>query len=96
MFFDEILCAPSTEALLLGLYEQAVPALVRALERMMADTNRLFDHPSWRIYRLTLVEVRDIEQYGTEAIGCMVSAGKRAELQPWLNNLGRMWPRQAA
>src|ERR1700691_4751946 len=36
-FFDEILAAPSTEALLLGLYEKAVPAVVRALEQLMRD-----------------------------------------------------------
>lgn len=90
LFFDEILCAPDTEALLLGLYECAVPAAIRALERMMADTNKLFDHPSWRICRLTLVEVQDIYQYGTEAIRCLVSSEKRAGLEQWLDILSRM------
>src|SRR5437763_3283287 len=32
IFFDEILGAPTTEALLLGLYRKAVPALKQALE----------------------------------------------------------------
>jgi hypothetical protein len=63
LFFDEILCAPSTEALLLGLYGYAVPALIRALVRLMADTNKLFDHPTWRICRLTLVEIQDVQHY---------------------------------
>lgn len=89
LFFDEVLCAPGTEALVLGLYEQAVPALVRALELLMADTNKLFDHPTWRICRLTLVEVRDIEQYGAQALRCLVSSEKRAELEPWLEILKR-------
>src|SRR5437667_7514459 len=33
MFFDEILSAPTTEELLLGIYAKAVPALKDALER---------------------------------------------------------------
>jgi hypothetical protein len=89
-FFDEILCAPSIEALLLGLYEQAVPAVIRALVNLMADTNKLFDHPTWRICRLTLIEVRDIEKYGIEAVRCLVSDEKRAALKEWLVVLDSM------
>src|SRR5437899_10757441 len=33
VFFDEILGAPSTEELVLGLYEKAIPALKAALEK---------------------------------------------------------------
>src|SRR5436190_1096651 len=33
VFFDEVLAAPTTAALLLGLYEHALPALDAALER---------------------------------------------------------------
>lgn len=90
LFFDEILCAAGSEALLLGLYDYAVPSLIRALENMMADTNKLFDHPSWRICRLALIEVRDIQQYGAEALRCLVRAEKRAELLPWLDTLSRI------
>lgn len=89
-FFDEILCAPAPEALLLGLYEKAVPALIRGLENLMADTNKLFDHPTWRICRLTLIEVRDIQEYGAEAVRCLVADQRRAELQDWLTVLERM------
>jgi hypothetical protein len=90
LFFDEILAAPSTEALLLGLYERAMPALIRALENVIADTNRLFDHPTYRICRLTLVEMQDVQQYGAEAVGCLVKDENRAELQQWLAILDRM------
>src|SRR5947209_16913363 len=33
MFFDEILAAPTTAELVLGLYEKAIPVLKRALDR---------------------------------------------------------------
>jgi hypothetical protein len=84
LFFDEILCAPSTEALLLGLYGKALPALIRALENLMAETNKMFDHPTYRICRFTLLELQDAQQYGTEAIECLVKDTDRAELQGWL------------
>ncbi|HWB00863.1 MAG TPA: hypothetical protein VG713_20365, partial [Pirellulales bacterium] len=48
-FFDEILGAPTTAELLLGLYEKALPALDAALERHRADTNPLIDAPSVRV-----------------------------------------------
>src|SRR5437867_257385 len=37
IFFDEILAAPTTAALLLGIYEHALPALDAALERHLRD-----------------------------------------------------------
>src|SRR5882724_8478131 len=60
IFFDEILCAPTTEELVLGLYEKALPALKAALERHMADMNVLADHPSVRVCRFALLEVEDM------------------------------------
>jgi hypothetical protein len=90
LFFDEILAAPDTEALLLGLYEHAVPAIVRALENLMADTNRLFDHPTYRICRFTLIEMQDVQQYGAEAVRCLVDAQGRKRLEDWLSVLERM------
>src|SRR5262245_37059709 len=51
IFFDEILAAPTTEELLLGVYEKAVPALKGALEQHLRDTNPLVDQPSVRLCR---------------------------------------------
>src|SRR6185295_4605650 len=51
IFFDEILGSPNTEDLLLGIYEAAVPVIKAALERHIADTNPLADHPSIRLCR---------------------------------------------
>ncbi len=90
LFFDEILAAPPPEALLLGLYERAVPAVVRALEHLIQDTNRLFDNATYRVCRLTLLEMKDVQEYGAEAVRCLVKEAQRAELQPWLATLDRM------
>src|SRR5438034_4510754 len=55
IFFDEILAAPTTEELVLGLYEKALPALQVALKRHGADTNPLADQPSVRVCRFALL-----------------------------------------
>jgi hypothetical protein len=88
--FDEILTAPDVESLVLGLYGQAMPAVHRALERFIADTNRLFDHPTYRICRLTLVEIRDVLEYGEEAVRCLVTEQKRESLRKWSSALERL------
>src|SRR5262252_4166892 len=49
VFFDEILAAPTTAELLVGLYEKALPALDAALKRHLDDTNPLADAPSVRL-----------------------------------------------
>ena len=74
IFFDEILAAPTTGELLLGLYEHAVPALQRALERHLADTNKLVDHPTVRLCRFALLEMDDLRRFGQQAIAQLVDA----------------------
>src|SRR3954447_11528034 len=49
VFFDEVLAAPTTGELLVGLYEKAMPALDAALARHIAETNPLADAPSVRV-----------------------------------------------
>jgi hypothetical protein len=88
--FDEILASPSTEALLLGLYEKAMPAVIRALEHLLTDTNKLFDHPTYRISRFALLELQDVQSYGVEAVSCLVKDEDRVALRDWLSALDRM------
>src|SRR6266480_3648538 len=67
IFFDEILGAPTTEELILGLYEKALPALKSAVERHMHDTNPLADAPSIRVCRFALIEVEDMLKFGEQS-----------------------------
>jgi len=67
-----------------------VPAVVRALDNLISDINKLFDHPTYRICRLTLLELQDVLQYGTEAIHCLVDGADRATLQEWRSALDRI------
>ena len=83
VFFDEILAAPDTEALLLGLYAHALPALRDALHRHLEETNRLADHPSVRLCRFALLEIEEMLAYGAAALQALVAPEKRAELGSW-------------
>src|ERR1022692_3092568 len=85
VFFDEILGAPITEELLLGLYKKAVPALKAALERHLRDTNLLVDHPSVRLCRFALLELGDMLAFGAQSLAALVDAPCRQRLGDWLD-----------
>jgi hypothetical protein len=89
IFFDEIQAAPTTGELLLGLYAQAVPVLVAALERHRAETNPLADAPSVRLAKFALLELREMDDYGSKAVAAFQNEiGKRKdEIERWLELL---------
>lgn len=87
VFFDEISAAPDTGTLILGVYEIALPALADALRRHMTETNRLVDHPSFRICRFALVEVEDMLAYGRAAVAGLVPPALRESRAPWVGLL---------
>ena len=84
IFFDEILAAPTTAELILGLYERAVPALQAALHRHLQDTNRLVDQPSARLCRFALLELDDLAQFGAQAGKSLVDETCRQQAGSWL------------
>src|SRR5579872_7358557 len=79
IFFDEILAAPATPELLLGLYDKAVPALKAALEQHLADTNPLVDHPSARLCKFALLELAELQTFGAQALAGLVDQPARAQ-----------------
>jgi hypothetical protein len=87
IFFDEILAAPTTLELLVGVYEKALPALDAALARHIADTNPLADAPSVRVCRFARLELADMLEFGKKCVGCLVDEQTRAAMRPWLNCL---------
>jgi hypothetical protein len=82
LFFDEILGAPSTETLLLGLYEAAFPAIRESIERHRAETHPLADQPTRRMLGFCLQEIDEILDYGRNAIAALVGTGARLEFAP--------------
>jgi hypothetical protein len=84
---DELLATPTTPALLLGLYEVLFPELQQAVERLLRDTNKLFDYPTYRVCRHALLELEEVNAYGVKALTALVSDADREELQPWIELL---------
>ncbi len=84
---DEVLAAPTTGALLLGLYEVLLPALAESLDVYVATTNLLADAPSVRVTRFCRLEVADMLAFGQQAIAATVTAAERTQLTPWLTML---------
>jgi hypothetical protein len=84
IFFDEILGTPTTEELVLGIYEKAVPSLKAALELHINDTNKLADHPSIRVCRFALLELEEMEQYGAQAVKSLVNDPCHQQTSKWL------------
>src|SRR6266540_4021719 len=70
--FDEILASPTTEELILRLYEKALPALKGALQRHKDETNPLVDAPSIRVCRFALLKIEDMLKFGERSVACLV------------------------
>jgi hypothetical protein len=87
IFFDEILAAPTTVELVLGLYDKAIPALKSALENHLRDTNQLVDHPTVRVCRFGLLELEDMQEFGVRTIASLVDKPTLEQLTPWLTLL---------
>jgi hypothetical protein len=87
VFFDEILGAETTVERLVGLYEIALPALRDALQRHIADTNKLTDAPSVRILRFALLELADMIEFGLHCIACLSDGAKPDAVTRWRKTL---------
>jgi hypothetical protein len=85
IFFDEILASPSTEELLVGLYQKAIPALETSLARHLAETNLLADAPTVRWIRFARLELADMLAYGKAAAPQLPAAS--TSMGDWLTLL---------
>ena len=90
VFFDEIACARDTSSLLIGIYEHAVPAIIASLRRHEEGTNRLVDHPSFRICRFALIEFAEMLDYGSRALAKVVPVVRRSEMSGWKSLLDKL------
>ncbi|MCZ2342387.1 MAG: hypothetical protein LC104_11410 [Bacteroidales bacterium] len=73
-FFDEILCAPTTEERLCGIYTTALGALQKEVSVYLQETHPLTDAPSRRLLRFAQIELEEMSQYGQQAIAALVKA----------------------
>lgn len=76
VLFDEILCSPTTEDLVEGLYRVAFPTLKAALETYLTEVHPLADAPSIRIARIALMDLEEITAYGHAACETLLPPGR--------------------
>ena len=86
-FFDEILCSPTTEELLLAVYELALPEVLAACDRLREQAHPLADAPTVRVARLIHFELSDVVSFGQRAIACLVDDSQRSSHAAWLDML---------
>ena len=84
---DEVIAAPTTELLVLGLYEIVVPAVRAACEKLAIDAHPLADAPTVRLARLIDFDFTAIDDFGTQAVACLVNTAQRQESQAWRDML---------
>lgn len=89
VFFDEILCAPTTEELIGGLCSVHF-ALWNAIAQYEEDTNPLTDAPSRRLLRFARIEVDDMMNWGSLALNAIAEPEKEAERLDAARLLGRL------
>ncbi|MHB1178607.1 MAG: hypothetical protein ACYCZO_09780 [Daejeonella sp.] len=87
ILLDEVQNAPTIEAVVLGVYQYIIPALVRGLEKHIADNNKLFDHPTYRICKLALSDIKEINEYGGKVIKSMILENDLKEYDTWTSLL---------
>ena len=87
ILFDEILAAPTTEHLLIGLYQVAVERLRRAVVDHIRDINLLADAPTVRLCRFASLELRDMFRFGMEAIAAVAPGEWDAPTKEWVDLL---------
>lgn len=85
--FNEVLAAPTTGELLVGLYEVLLPGLDAALARHIAETNPLTDAPSVRLIRFARLELADMIAFGRRCVACLVDDEARVALADWVQLL---------
>ena len=84
---DEVTAAPTTEALLLGLYQVALPAVIEAAERLKIDAHPLADAPTVRLAKLMVFELKEVVEFGRKAISCLVSLDQAESYASWIDML---------
>ena len=75
LLMDEIIASPTTEELVAGVYEVAVPSILEAASRLEQDAHPLADAPTVRLAKLMQFEFKEVAVFGSQAAACLVTSG---------------------
>lgn len=83
LLMDEILSSPTTEELLIGVYEVTLSSVLQAASRLQHDAHPLADAPTVRLAKLLQFELQEVADFGSQSIDCLVSPEQRLAMQTW-------------
>ena len=86
-FFDEILNAPTTEEVLVGVYEIALVELDHTFKYYLATTNPLTDAPSARLLRFARLEIAEMVEFGMQCTKQLLDDATRSAQLAWVGVL---------
>ena len=89
ILFDEISGTDQTMEFLIGIYEVALPAVLRACNRLKADAHPLADAPTVRVAKLVDFELNSVVEFGQKAIECLIEEVKDEAVVSWRNHLSQ-------
>jgi hypothetical protein len=84
---DEVISAPTTVELLVGVYRVVLPEVIAACKRLKNDAHPLADAPTVRVAKLMEFELADLVSFGDDALACLEDDKLRQANQPWTDHL---------
>jgi bacterioferritin (cytochrome b1) len=88
LVFDELIRSEDTVELLVGIYQVIKPEMIRALNKHLAETNRLADYVTHRILKLILAEEEEMAAWGAAALSALIKDNaSTATAQQWKQHI---------
>ncbi len=80
---DEIIAAPSTPELLMGIYDVALPWLLDACQRLQHSAHPLADAPTVRVAKLVHFELSEALSVGQQCLSVLLPEERQNSCQAW-------------
>ena len=87
VFFDEINGTPDTLEFLVGVYQVALPAVLKACQRLKKDAHPLADAPTVRVAKLIEFELSEVTSFGQAASEYLTCEQETVDVDPWRKHL---------
>ena len=87
LLMDEVIASPTTEELILGVYSVVLPAILEASARLQNEAHPLADAPTVRLAKLIQFELKEVLDFGSQAIQCLVTSEFQGSSKTWLELL---------
>lgn len=87
LLMDEIIAAPTTEELILGIYDVVLPAVLESSKLLRDEAHPLADAPTVRMAKLMHFEMQEVVRFGEQSIACLVDDEQRETTKAWTDLL---------